>query len=94
MIYMQALIALYEAGFPAIGQIHSGNVFKVNGSYVLGGYENTLLGYRTSLYHDIAGNEDWMNRIDVILFGKSIIIIIIILYIYIHYYIQNYNEVF
>ena len=70
---MQALVALYEAGVPAIGQIHTGNVFKLDGRYLLGGYENILLGYRTSCYQDFAGNVDWMNRIDVIMFGTLLI---------------------
>ena len=65
------MVALYEAGFPIIGQIHTGNVFKVSGNYVVGGYENTLLGYRGSSYKDIAG-KGLLARMDMIMFGKSL----------------------
>ena len=60
---------LYDLGFPAIGQIHRGNVFFKDGRYVLGGYENVLLGYRTNLYSQIA-KAGLLNAIDVIMFGK------------------------
>ncbi len=38
-------------------------------NYALGGYENTLLGYRTSLYQRIM-NEGLLDYIEVIMFGK------------------------
>ena len=61
---------LYEVGFPAIGQVHTGNIFlEEDGRYSLGGFENTLLGYRTSQYTSIR-NEGLLNRIDIIMLGK------------------------
>ena len=66
---LQAILALYEAGFPVIGQIHSGNIFHGEEKYMLGGYENTVLGYRTSQYADIK-KEGMQDSIDVIMLGK------------------------
>lgn len=66
--YVQAVCQLYHLGFPAVGHIHSGNIFVRNG-YILGGYENLLLGYRTSLYEGII-KQNLMDSIDVIMFGK------------------------
>ena len=60
---------LYEVGFPAIGQVHAGNVFVEEGRYVLGGFENTLLGYRTSQYAEIK-NEGLLEGIDIIMLGR------------------------
>ena len=64
-------MALYKIGFPVIGQIHTGNVFKIEENYVLGGYENTLLGYKTSLDEMIA-KEELQAMIDVLMFGELI----------------------
>ena len=69
MCLLQAVLALYEAGFPVIGQIHSGNIFYSEEKYMLGGYENTVLGYRTSQYADIK-KEGMLDSIDVIMLGK------------------------
>ena len=38
---------------------------------MLGGYENSLLGYRTSTYQDIA-SQGLLARMDMIMFGKSL----------------------
>jgi len=70
VVLFQALLALYEAGFPVIGQVHSGNTFCSKGRYMLGGYENTVLGYRTSLYAEIK-KEGLLDCIDVIMLGKA-----------------------
>ena len=70
-IVLQAVLALYKVGFPAIGQIHSGNIFMVENRYVLGGYENTLLGYESNLYGKIASGN-LLASIDVIMFGRFI----------------------
>ena len=65
---------LYDVGFPLLGQIHTGNIIMEvdeEGKEVcrLGGYENTLLGYRTYYYKKIF-EEGHLNKIDVIMFGK------------------------
>ena len=65
---------LYDVGFPLLGHIHTGNVFMEvdeEGKEVcrLGGYENTLLGYRTPFYKKILEGGH-LNKIDVIMFGK------------------------
>lgn len=63
---------MYDIGFPYIGQIQSGNVLMFeNGDYVLGGYENTLLGYRSSCYQALK-EAMVLDQIDVIMFGKEI----------------------
>ena len=58
---------LYETGFPALGHIQSGNVFIVNDVCLFGGYENTLLGYKTRLYKMC---KEYHDRLDVIMFGE------------------------
>lgn len=66
----QALLALYEVGFLPTGQVHTGNVFFEDGRYILGGFENTLLGYRTSQYAEIK-NEGLLDSIDIIMLGRT-----------------------
>ena len=68
-VCVQAVVSLYNLGFPAIGQIHSGNIFVGQNGYLLGGYENTLLGYRTSCYDDVV-NGGFLDGIDVVMFGE------------------------
>ena len=47
-----------------------GNVFiDDTNTFVLGGYENTLLGYPSQFEH----GEQYMKFIDVIMFGKKIV---------------------
>ena len=61
---------LYKAGFPrlAIGHITTGNIFIVNSNTcVLGGHENTLLGYPPLLSFEC--EEQFKEFIDVIMFG-------------------------
>ena len=60
---------LYGLGFRQIGQIHSGNVFIVGDRYLLGGFENALLGYRTSCYSRLQ-REELLDKMDAIMFGK------------------------
>ncbi len=65
---------LYKQGFPPLGHIHTGNIFQTEeGDFVLGGYENTLLGYRTRLYKKIIEENYQLEKIDVIMFGEGII---------------------
>ena len=64
----QAMLFLYEKGFPQLGHIQSGNVFIVNDVCLVGGYENTLLGYRTRMYKMC---KEHIERLDVIMFGES-----------------------
>ena len=66
---MQAVNFLYEQGFPPIGHIHTGNIFHTERGFVLGGYENTLLGYKTKLYRELAG-KNHLDNIDAIMFGE------------------------
>ena len=66
---MQAVQVLYKAGFPALGHITTGNIFIVNGNKcVLGGYENTLLGYPSRF----DCQEKCKEFIDIIMFGENI----------------------
>ena len=70
------MIFLYDKGFPVLGHVQSGNVFVVkdersrSDNFVcqLGGYENTLLGYKTRLYRLC---KDHLTHFDVIMFGES-----------------------
>jgi len=65
----QAVNILYGLGITSIGQIHSGNVFLIKDRYVLGGYENSLLGYRTHRYLEL-NQKGLLDKIDIIMFGK------------------------
>ena len=61
------MLFLYERGFPQLGHIQSGNVFIVNDTCLVGGYENTLLGYKTRMYKMC---KDHIQRLDIIMFGE------------------------
>ena len=65
------MLFLYDRGFPQLGHIQSGNVFIVNDVCLVGGYENTLLGYKTRMYKMC---KEHIQRLDVIMFGESRII--------------------
>ena len=53
-----------------LGHVQSGNIFVVDGDICqLGGYENTLLGYKTRLFMRC---KDHLDRFDTILFGEII----------------------
>jgi len=67
----QAVETLYELGFHYIGQIQSGNVFVFEDHYALGGFENALLGYKTSCYSQLQG-EDRLEKMDAIMFGMCV----------------------
>ena len=58
---------LYGKHFPMLGHIHSGNVFVLEDTCYLGGYENTLLGYKARLYSRC---KEHLDKLDVILFGE------------------------
>ena len=64
---MQAMKFLYIQGFPTLGHVQTGNIFVVNGICQLGGYENTLLGYKTRLFGLC---KDDLQHFDIILFGR------------------------
>jgi hypothetical protein len=68
--FLQAMKFLYDKDFPhlQLGHIQSGNIFVVDDVCLLGGYENTLLGYRTRLFRLC---KDHLQHFDVILFGKE-----------------------
>ena len=65
---------LYKAGFQALGHVHSGNIFVTEDSEGewchVGGYEQTLLGYKTKLYRDIQ-KKGLLKDIDIIMFGRQ-----------------------
>lgn len=67
LILLQAMMFLGDLGLPPIDHVQSGNVFVVNDVCLLGGYENTLLGYKTRIYRLC---KDHLSYLDVILFGK------------------------
>ena len=68
-IEFQAVGTLYRFGFPPIGHIQAGNIFVDGNVCQVGGYENTLLGYKTRLHRSIA-NENCLDDIDIIMFGE------------------------
>ena len=65
----QAILFLYKIGFPAnfLGHVQSGNIFVQDGVCRVGGYENTLLGYRSRFYRMC---KDHLEHMDVIMFGE------------------------
>ena len=65
---LQAMTFLYGKGFPILGHVQSGNIFVDDDDICrLGGYENTLLGYKTRLYR-LCRNH--LQHFDVIMFGE------------------------
>lgn len=61
---------LYRQGFVMLGHVHTGNIFVFTDTHCkLGGYENTLLGYRTRS-HKKCFQEGCLEHIDKIMFGK------------------------
>ena len=71
LTYPQAMKFLYHKGFPApLGHVQSGNIFVINEVCKLGGYESTLLGYKTRLYKLC---KDHMDHFDTILFGELVV---------------------
>ena len=67
---------LCELGLPPIDHVQSGNAFVVDEVCKLGGYENTLLGYKTRIYRLC---KDHLPHLDVILFGELCTYIITVL---------------
>ena len=66
--HVQGLLYLYSHGFPPLGHVQTGNIFVDGDVCKLGGYENTLLGYKTRSYKQCRNHVD---SIDLILFGKD-----------------------
>ena len=65
---------LYRLGFPyhQLGHVQTGNVFVgSDNSCRLGGYDNTLLGYKTRLFRLCRQHED---HIDVVMFGNYVLV--------------------
>ena len=55
-----------------LGHVHSGNIYVLSDSRcVVGGYENTLLGYRTKSYKRCV-EQKCLEHMDKIMFGKSL----------------------
>ena len=67
LILLQAMMFLGDLGLPLMDHVQSGNIFVVGDVCFLGGYENTLLGYKTRIYRLC---KDHLSYLDVILFGK------------------------
>lgn len=44
---LEALLYLQEKGFPPCGHVHSGNIFIINGTSKLTGFENCLFGWKS-----------------------------------------------
>ena len=65
--FQQAMKFLYSQGFPTLGHVQTGNIFVVNDVCQLGGYENTLLGYKTRLFRLC---KDDLQHFDIVLFGR------------------------
>ena len=73
LLPLQALRFFTEEGFPPLVHVHSGNIYiDESGNIRVGGYENTLLGYRTKLYTTFYNSEVNWDLIDVFMFGKVI----------------------
>ena len=64
---LQAMVFLYDLGFPPLGHVQTGNNFMEDGECQLGGYVNNLLGYKTRL-HFLSRSKD---KVDVVMFGES-----------------------
>ncbi|RMX58121.1 hypothetical protein pdam_00000015 [Pocillopora damicornis] len=67
---LEALVYLRDKGFPTCGHVHSGNVFIINGTAKLSGFENSMFGWKSRLYPTIKKlikNRD--DDIEVIQFG-------------------------
>ena len=64
---LKAVLFLYSKEFPMLGHVQSGNIFVDDKDVChLGGYENTLLGYKTRLYRLC---RNYLQHFDVIMFG-------------------------
>ena len=72
---LQGVSFLYKRIFNEIelrpvGHIHTGNIYLDNaGNCLVGGYENSLLQYKTRLYKKILESR-CLPDIDIILFGE------------------------
>lgn len=67
---LEALVYLRDKGFPTCGHVHSGNVFIINGTAKLSGFENSMFGWKSRLYPTIKKlikNRD--DDIEVVQFG-------------------------
>ena len=67
-VILQGALDLYELGLEQVGQIHTGNVFLDGDICRLGGYENTVFGYKTRLTTLL---HDYREAMDLIMFGKE-----------------------
>ena len=80
---LEAIIFLRnKIGFPSLGHIHTGNIFVTSGgkdnecgTCRLGGYDNSLLSYRTRIYRGCE-RAGLVKNIDMIMFGEHILIIL------------------
>lgn len=73
------MLFLKKIGFPHLGNIHLGNVFLVKGDgeetdgvCKISGHENALLGFRTSIFQQFNEYPQYIDRMDVIMFGKEL----------------------
>lgn len=67
---LEALVYLRDKGLPTCGHVHSGNIFVINGTAKLSGFENSLFGWKSRLYPTIKKLlKDKDDDIEVIQFG-------------------------
>ncbi len=68
------MLFLKRIGFPALGNIHLGNVFVTkaeDGSVTcaISGHDNALFGYRTSIFQKVL-ETPYFESLDVIMLGE------------------------
>ena len=64
----KGMMFLYNQGFPSLRHVHSGNIFMSDSGCTVGGYDNTLLGYRPAIYRQL--DETTLPHVDAIMFGE------------------------
>ena len=66
--FVQAILFLYDRGFHQVGHVQTGNIFLDGDCCHLGGFENTIFGYKTRIIGLLTGN---MESMDLVMFGKE-----------------------
>ena len=69
---LEATLYLYECGLSPCGHIQSGNIFMTKRGCRLGGYENTLLGYK-SRHHQFCQDLQHTEKIDILMIGEPVV---------------------
>lgn len=71
MIYLYKY-SFHDVSLNPLGHVHTGNIYVADDNCRLGGYENTLLGYRTRLFRAVLAYGTLLS-IDVIMFGEFVV---------------------